>query len=378
MTTALHIRHALGLWAITTAACPTVAIALSFNNGRDKLALSAEYALTYDSNLFSRAGSEGDSSHSLSLSAEYSRRAGLIGMDASTSVVFGRFQTFSSEDFSNPSLHLEFNKQTGRLTGSLGLLAQKENLSETAINVRTVSWNYESTLNLRYPINDRYYFKTASGFHYRDYRDNSALFDLSSISQSVDVFYVYSSKLNLAGGYRLRLGEASGGARTQDHSITVGATDQILPKLSGDVRVGYQWRKEQGLRQGRFGALTTSVSLAWPATSKLIVNIAASKDYSTTATDVSVDVAAFSLSASYKPVAKLSLNAGVSYSISDYLGRLGGGREDRAFSYDAKLSYAFTSIISSSISYSYLDNDSNSAFPDFARHTTTFNLSARF
>lgn len=378
MTTTCHIRRILALIAIAAAAGRPASAAFSFNSGRDKLALSAEYGLAYDSNLFSRAGGEGDSSQSLSLSAEYARRAGIIGMDASTSFVFQRFRTFSSEDYSNPSFQLEFDKQKGRLTGSAEFLARKENRSEVAINVRAASWNYESTLNLRYPINDRYYFKTAGGFNYRDYRDNSTLFDLKSFHQSVDVFYVYSSKLDLTGGYRLRAGEASGGARTLDHAFTVGATNNILPKLNGAVRAGYQWRNEQGPRDNRFGSLTTSVSLEWPATSKLTVETIVSKDFVTTATDVSVDVAAFSLSATYKPLPKLSLNAGAGYSLSDYLGQPGAGREDRAFSCNAEISFAFSPQISSSISYSNLDNDSNSAFSDFARHTIAFKLSARF
>jgi uncharacterized protein (PEP-CTERM system associated) len=182
------------------------------------------------------------------------------------------------------------------------------------------------------------------------------------------------------GGYRIRLGEAQGGSHTQDHALTLGATGGILPKLSGSFRVGYQWRNESGDTGGRYGALTTSLSLSWPMTKRVTITSQASKDFTTAATDVSVDTTAFNLSASLKPTSRLkfTLNTGVGYAVSNFLGARGDGREDRVLSFNAGITFALTSMLSSSISYAYTDNHSNIAFSNFARHTATFNLSARY
>jgi hypothetical protein len=375
-----NIGRILSIMVVVAAMTPHAAALLDFNDGHDRVTVSAEYGITYDSNLFVHAGGTGDYDQSLSLGANYTRRAGLIGVNASLSVTTARFTKFSSEDFTNPSFSLELTKGKGRLTGTVSLSVQRESRSDAAANIRANSWNYDSTINLRYPINDRYYFTSLSDFSRCDYVQNSLLFNLRSYSEAIDVFYVYTSKLDLLGGYRIRLGEAQGGSHTQDHALTLGATGGILPKLSGSIRAGYQWRNESGNTGGHYGSLTTSLSLSWPMTTRVTFNGAASKDFTTVATDVSVDTTAFSLSASLKPTFRLKfvLNTGVGYAISNFLGARGDGREDRALSFNAGITFTLTSKLSASISYAYTDNHSNIAFSNFARHTATFNLSARY
>ena len=362
------------------AMAPRSVALLDFNDGRDQVTVSATYGITYDSNLFAQAGSAGDYSQSLALGAKYTRRAGLIGVNASLSVTSSRYQEFSGEDFNNPSGNLEFTKENGRLTGAVELSAGRESRSDAAANVFASSWNYGSSLRFRYPINTRYYFTSASEFSLRDYVENSSLFNRLSYSEAIDVFYVYTSKLDLLGGCRVRWGEAQGGSHTQDSALTLGASGGILPKLNGSFRLGYQWRDERGGTTGRYHSLTTGLSLAWPLTKRVTFTGVASKDFTTTATDVSVNVTAFSVSARLKPTFKLKviLNSGVDYSISEFLGSRGGGRQDHAWSFKVGLDLPLTSKLSASISYAYSDNQSNIAFSDFARHTATFNLSARY
>jgi hypothetical protein len=322
----------------------------------------------------------GDYNQSLSLGTNYTRRAGLIGVNASLSVTSTRFTKFSGEDFTNPSLTLGLTKNQGRLTGTVSLSAQRESTSDTATNRFTTSWNYDSSINFRYPVNDRYYFTSLSDFSLRDYVQNNALFNLLSYSEAIDVFYVYTSKLDLMGGYRIRLGEAQGGSHTQDHALTLGATGGILPKLSGSISAGYQWRNESGDTGGRYGALTTSLSLSWPMTKRVTITGQASKDFTTAATDVSIDTTAFNLSASLKPTSRLKfmLTTGVGYAISNFLGAKGDGREDRALSLNAGLTFTLTAALSAGLTCAYTDNHSNIAFSNFARHTASFNLSARY
>ena len=135
--------------------------------------------------------------------------------------------------------------------------------ADDVANVRANSWNYGSDLNLRYPVNDRYYLTSSSDVNIRDYTSKTPytplsnptsprLFDLSSYAESVDLNYVYTSKLNLLGGYRVRFGQADGGTNTQDSALTVGATGGILPKLNGSVQAGYQWRDESGPGGGHY------------------------------------------------------------------------------------------------------------------------------
>ncbi len=357
---------------------PPAKALLEFNDGRDKIAVTAGYGISYDSNLFAHSGGGGDYNQSLSLSVNYTRRAGLIGVTGSIGVSSGRFGKYTGQDFTNPTCELEFSKDRGRLTGGVSLSAQRVSSSDVAINQRTDSWNYGGAIRCRYPINDRYYFSSLSDFSLTDYVNNPSLFNLSSYSEAVDVYYRYTSKLDLLGGYRIRAGSAAGGSNTLDNALTCGATGAVLPKLSGTVRLGYQWRNETGAGGGTYSSVTSSVSLTWPATKRITLSSSASKDFVTAATDVSVDTTSFNLSASVKPTGKASLNTGAGYTISRFLGAKGAGREDRALSLEVGGSYTLTTHISASISYAFSVNHSNVAYSDFARHTAGLTLSARY
>ena len=94
---------------------PSAEALLEFNDGRDKLNVTAEYGISYDSNLFAYAGGAGDFGQSLSLGINYTRRAGLIGVSGSIGVSTERFDKYTGEDFTDPTFQLEFSKDRGRL-----------------------------------------------------------------------------------------------------------------------------------------------------------------------------------------------------------------------------------------------------------------------
>ncbi len=370
----------LGVLALAAAGAPRAGAILELNEGRDRFVVNADYGVTYDSNHFEHSGSEGDYNQSLSVGADYVRRAGLIGVDASVSVTTARFRKFSADDFTNPSFALDFTKGKGRLTGSFRLSAQRESRGEVVVNLWTNSWHYGSNLTLRYPFSDRYYVTSTSAYDLRDYLQSSALFDLASYSEGLDAFYVYSSKLDLLGGYRIRWGDAQGGTRSLDQAVTMGATGGILPKLSGSIRAGYQWRNETGAGGGNYGSFTTNVSLAWPVTKQITFNGQVSEDFMTSATDVSVDTTGLTLTASFKPNTRLkvALETSASYLVNRFLGIRGAGREDWATEFTADLSIPIKTHLAVALSYGYTDNHSNVAFAQFARHTAALKLSAHY
>ncbi len=359
---------------------PRALALIEFNDGHDKVTINASYGIAYDSNVFVHAGGAGGSSQLFSLGADYARRAGLIAVGASAAVAAARYTDLTAENYTNPSFRLSLTKDQGRLTGSANVAVRRDSRSDAAANVRATSWDYASALSLRYPINDRYYFTSSTVFDLRDYVDNRALFNLTSYSEAIDVYYVYTSKLDLLGGYRIRWGDAEGGTHTLDQAVSLGATGSVLSKLNGSVRLGYQSRDEGGAGGGRYDALTTSLSLAWAVNRRAIISAAASKDFTTTATDISVDTSAFSLSANLKPALRVKLvcDAGVEYATSNFLGTAGGGRADRAWTFNAGVSAPLSSKISVALAYIYTDNRSNVAYSQFTRYTVTGNLSLRY
>ena len=359
---------------------PHAAGLIEMNGGNDKVTVNADYGINYDSNLFARAGGAGDTNEALTAGANYTRSGGMIGFSSTASVTNSRFRKFSNENFTDPSLALEFTKNGGRLTGSLSVNGGRESRSDDAANLFTNSWNYGIALGLRYPVNDRYYLTSSTAANVRDYTQETVLFNLSSISEGVDLYYVYPSKLDILGGYRIRFGEAQGGTGTRDIAYTVGATGAILPKLSGTLRAGYQTRDESGNSGGHYNDLTAEFSLAWPLNKRTTFNFQASEDFMTTATDTSVDATAFDLSGTIKPNLKLKVafTGEAGYTISRYLGVRGGGREDRTLSFTGHLTVPIKAHFAASLTCGYYTNHSSYAFSKFARRTASFDVSVHY
>ena len=224
--------------ATTAFVAPRASGLIDWDEGRDKVTVHADYGIAYDSNLMAQAGSPGDVDQSLEIGGNYTRRAGVFGFSATASIVTARFQKFSKYNYTNPGLTLELTKNDGRLTGSLAAGAQRQSESDDAANIRANSWHYTANMGLRYPVNDRYYFTSTSGVTIRDYTPNTPLYNLSSYSEGVDLYYVYTSKLDLLGGYRIRYGDALGGSHTWDEAYTVRSHRRHPAKTQRDFTGG--------------------------------------------------------------------------------------------------------------------------------------------
>ena len=176
----------------------------------------------------------------------------------------------------------------------------------------------------------------------------------------------------------------TGGTVSTDDAYVQADKISIVPRISGRV-VEVDVTENQVVKPGQllFRIDPEPYQLALrglPVTKRLTILGQASKDFTTAATDVSIDTTAFNLSASLKPTTRLKfiLNTGVGYAISNFLGARGDGREDRALSLNTGLTFTLTAALSASLAYTYADNHSNIAFSNFARHTASFTLSARY
>lgn len=374
----LSARTAAALAAtFFTTVSPAPAL-VRMNDGKDQLFLNASLTAAWDSNIFASPDGEGDFITTYGLSLDYQRRAGLIGVNATAAFDVGRFDEFDGENFANPNLRLELTKDSGRTTGSLAMGAQRESRADSAVNIRTESWNYDAALNFKYPVIERYSLSGNLGYGLRDYQDNSFLVDLETYSTAMDVFYVYTSDRDLIGGYRLRVSETSADTTFYDHAFTLGLSGKILPKLNGTARFGYQFREAAGGLSDTHQSWTSAVSATWNVNKRLTVTGQLSKDFSTTASNTSVDTFSGNVEVQYASSAKTSVTAGVGGGINEFLGALGAGREDTFFTYNVALNYTMNERFRCSLGYTYLHNWSTVATSDFERHSVSLNVTSRF
>ena len=360
---------------------------VNLNDGRDKIHITGTVSYAWDSNIFAHQGGSGDYVMSAGLSADYARKAGLIGVDAGVAVNASRFNQFSTEDFKNPSFNVEFTKQSGRTTGSLALSAARESRADTAANIRDQSWLYSAGLNLKYPVIARYSLSGGANYAFHKYQDNTALVDLKSYSANLDLFYVYTTDRDLSGGYRYRQENTSADSKNTDHAFTVGLSGRILPKLNGAINGGYQIRNSQdvlhssslnGVVDSQYTSWTSSISLTWSLSKRFNVSGQLSKDFSTTSTNNTTDTLMTSLNASYTFSAKISASAGVDFSNNRFLGLSGAGRIDAYFSSHLGLNYSLNDHLKASLAETYSINWSTSSYADFSRNSTALSLSSRW
>jgi hypothetical protein len=351
---------------------------LKLNEGRDQIFVTGSVAVGYDSNIFSTAGAEGDVFTNSSLLLEYARRAGMIAVNGEVGWNLGSFASNPSEDFSNPTLGLEFIKNSGRTTGSFTLGASRQSQADPNVNLRTESWNYNAGLNWKYPVIERYSLAGSFGYGRIDYVENSSgLIDLATYSASTDLFYTYTSQRDLLGGYRIRLSDTSSGGQTSDHAFTAGVSGKILAKLKGNVRGGYQIRHDSTTGE-TFGSVTSSASVTWAFNKRLTLTGSVNKDFSTTATESSVDTLSCNLDAQYAIRNRWSLYSGLGGGHSEFLNGMDRGREDYYFTWSAGVNYSMNDHFKASLTYSYFQNWSNRSASSFDRHSITLNVSSRW
>lgn len=351
---------------------------VKFNEGRDQIFVNASVSAGYDSNIYASGANENDIVTNTTLSLDYNRNAGMIAVSGTLGWNLGTFATNGDSDFANPSLSLGFTKSGGRTTGGLSIDVSRESEADPNVNLRTESWRYNVGLDWKYPVIERYSLSGEFGYSLTDYVDNSAGFiDLDTYSAGVNVNYAYSSTRELSLGYRIRESDTSAGGSTTDHSITAGLSGRILPKLNGSLRGGYQIR-EDSVTGESYGSPNAEISLSWAATRRMSVTLAVTKDFSTTATESSLDSTQATLSAQYSLTRRFNVTGAAGGGESRFFSGSDDGRTDRFANVSTGLTCTINEHLSTSLAYSYFKNWSNRANSDFDRHSVNLNLSTHW
>ncbi|MFT3870191.1 MAG: outer membrane beta-barrel protein [Nibricoccus sp.] len=370
-----------GLLLFAALAGPARAI-VKFNDGHDEIFITGTAGITYDSNIYADANAQSDTIFTESLALEYQRKAGILGVNANLGWNFGQFASNTSESYADPYARAEITKGTGRTTGSLTLGAQRQSRTEYALNLRTVSWDYDTGLNVKYPVIERYSISGQLAYNYQDYVNNPNLFDIRTATAGADLFYVYTSQRDILGGYRLRITDTTNSTRSYDHAFTLGTTGKLLPKLNGTVRLGYQFRQTDRNNLGRndetFSAFTTATSATWTVSKRFTVTGIASRDFTTLATDINVDNTAAALSTSFATTGRIALFGGGGGGHLRYLGSLSDGRRDTYATANLGFAYTLNDHLKITFTGLWYKNWSKLDQADFIRRTISLLVTSRW
>lgn len=385
-------RAGLALACVLVLICRPALALVTLNDGTDKIYVSGTFSMGFDSNISASAANTSDVTQSAGINVEYQRRAGLIGVNASVSYSLNQFLKNKSNNSANPAYSIEFDKTTGRTTGTLNINAQRSSQADVAANVHTVSWNINTGLNLRYPVIERYSFTGSFNYGMLRYTETGGqqLINLTTEAAAVGLFYVLSEERDLYANYRYRNEASSDNTSTADHEVSFGVNGRIIGQLNGNISVGYQLRFPHGILvdgvpdNTSYRSITATGAAAYHLTKKIALNASLSKDFATTSTNATTDTTATSLNLAYSMNAKISATTGVGYGISNFLGPFGLvpgtsiERKDSYFSWSDGVSYTFNGHLSLSLSYGFFKNWSNLSFATFKRNSFTLTVSSRW
>ncbi|MFT3781653.1 MAG: outer membrane beta-barrel protein [Nibricoccus sp.] len=355
---------------------------IKFNDAHDELFVTGTASIGYDSNIYADSNATSDTLFSESVDLAYQRKAGMLGVNAEIGWDFGQFAKNTSENYADPHVSAELTKGTGRTTGSLTAGAQRRSRTEYALNTRTVSLDYNTGLNFKYPVIERYSISGQFAYDYQDYVNNAALFDIRTYSAGGDLYYVYTSQRDILGGYRLRVTDTTNTTRSYDHSFTLGTTGKLLPKLNGTIRAGYQFRQTDRNNLGRkdetFSAFTTTTSATWTASKRVNITGILSRDFTTLATDVNVDNSSASITAAFATTSHVTFFCGGGAGHLRYLGTLSGGRRDTYVNGDTGVNYTLNDHLKITLTGTWYKNWSKLDQADFIRRTLSLQVTSRW
>lgn len=374
------LHGALALLLAISLACTPAHALVSLNDGHDHIHVTGSVGFGWDSNVFASSDSQSDSTMNASIVAEYARRAGWIGVNASVQVDATRYNHIKGEDFSDPKLSAEFTKQTGRTTGSLTLSAARQSRADAAVNMRTTSWNYAAGLNFTYPMGGMYTLSGKMGYASVKY-ESGTFPELATYSAGADLIRVFSTERDVLVGYNFRRGETSVSSGYDDHALTAGLTGKLIRGINGSLRGGYQVRVPHGLnvsgqQDSKFSSWTASGAATHAINKRMSLTGTLAKDFSTTATDESVDTTTGSLDLTYAYSSHWTLSTSVSGGDSRFLGPT--GRHDDYVTASATVAYSMNAHLKVNASYVWFKNWSTSPLADFVRSSYNLNVSSRW
>lgn len=399
-----ELRAGLALLLAVSLACAPAHALVTLNDSHDHIFVTGTFGVSHDSNIFASQNSAGDFVFTEGLTAEYTRRAGWIGVNATVAVGAAQYGKLKTENYKNPSYSMELTKQSGRTTGSFTLSGARESRADSAINIRSNSWNYATGLNFKYPVNERFTVSGSLNYASRKYIERTNLANLSTYAVNTDVFYILTNERDLVGGYRYRYSQTSKNTSSTDQAVTAGVSGRVITGINGSFRVGYQTRTPHGndgsgkRDNSSYSGLTASSAVSYSFNRKLSLNGTLSKDYSTTATDTSTDSTTAGLDLTYAYSAHWNFMLGSGWGDTRFLGEkgrivlkagdstvtppipdiLGVNRHDNYATWSFTAAYSLNEHFKVNFAYSWFENWSTVAFADFIRNSWSVSLSSRW
>ncbi len=367
---------------------------VSIGNNTD-VYFNGSSSLRWTSNVFrDEADETEDLTWTLSPGFEVNVGRGLTNADLS---IITRYDIIRYEDQEQLDTELFHIKAVGSytsnrlaLSGSAYFDESKMNSGENNITNDLIEYDaYGATVDSEYSVSPKFSFGAGARYSEKVYKTFDDVFpDRTIMSAPFDVFYELTPKLDLSLGYTFTNTDieetirASATQRvitsdyeTDSHFFNIGARGELLPKLTGSLKVGYRTRSSNQTNRDDSGMLGLDANFTWTATPKLAVNFDLSRDFGVGGEGQSTENSSVILGGNYSINSFFTLNANLGYTLTDYSKT---EREDDQYNAGLRLFYLPNQYWQISTGYTFTENDSNIRGSSYNDHSIDLTATLRY
>ena len=360
-------------------------------------------SLEWQSNVFSdERGAVDDYKYTVSPGFEINVGRGLSNADLSIITRYDIVRFDKVTDLDNELFHI---KAVGSYAGSRltvnGLVSYDENQSNGADGndnqkgKLSASETTAANLNGEYTLSPKFSFGAGVNYNKREYKESSSA-DRESYTVPLDIFYELTPKVDLSIGYTYTSTEVSrdslagvdgvDGYDKEQHFVNVGARGDLLPKLNGSFKIGFNTmdsddpltvednvlgREDRNSSSG----LGLDASFTYLATAKVSTNLNLNRNFDVAGQGESTEATRVDLSANYSINTRFTATANLGYTLREYVDTK---REDDNYRTGLSLSYVPNEYWRFSTGYNYTENDSNSDGQSYEAHVINVSASLRY
>ena len=359
-------------------------------------------SLEWQSNVFSdERGAVDDYKYTVSPGFEINVGRGLSNADLSIITRYDIVRFDKVTDLDNELFHI---KAVGSYAGSRltvnGLVSYDENQSNGADGndnqkgKLSASETTAANLNGEYTLSPKFSFGAGVNYNKREYKESSSA-DRESYTVPLDIFYELTPKVDLSIGYTYTSTEVSrtlsgvngvDGYDKEQHFVNVGARGDLLPKLNGSFKIGFNTMDSDDpltVEDNVLGrsdrdsssSLGLDASFTYLATAKVSTNLNLNRNFDVAGQGESTEATRVDLSANYSINTRFTATANLGYTLREYVD---SKREDDNYRTGLSLSYVPNEYWRFSTGYNYTENDSNSDGQSYEAHVINVSASLRY
>ena len=364
-------------------------------------------SLEWQSNVFSdESGAVDDFEYTVTPGFEVNVGRGLSNLDLSIITRYEIVRFDEVTDLDNELFHI---KAVGSYAGSRlsvnGLVSYDENQSNGADGndnqkgKLSASETTAANLNGEYTLSPKFSFGAGVNYNNREYKESSSA-DRKSYTIPLDIFYELTPKVDLSIGYTYTSTEVSragtvspeglingvDGYDKEQHFVNVGARGDLLPKLNGSFKIGFNTMdsdKPLTLEDNVLGrsdrdsssSLGLDASFTYLATAKVNTQLSLNRNFDVAGQGESTEATRVDLSANYSINTRYTATANLGYTLREYVD---ADREDDNYRTGVSLSYLPNQYWRFSAGYNYTENDSSADGQSYEAHAINVSASLRY